>query len=229
MSTPSEIKKYYEKHPTGEPKAERYNRIKEVLKGQHYNIILDVGCGSGYIGKTVSMLCNQFIGIDLSSKNVKIAKQSVYENGQYIICDILHLPIKPETSDVIVCSEVLEHVPNYEKAIEEFSRVSRNYGDLIITTPNYFNSSIYYRLRTNGRVTTQVYDRPIPYPWIFNCLKNKNFRVEHFRSFTPYYQGFNFTPKTLREIILKLLCFLDRIISFPLGLYILIKSKKFSV
>lgn len=226
MSTSREIKKYYEKHPIRETQAEWYDEIMETLKGQRYDFVLDVGCGLGYLGKTISMLCKDYVGIDLSSKNIECAKK-VYENGQYIVGDILHLPTKHEISDLIVCSEVLEHVPNHEKAIEELSRTLKNCGNLIITTPNYFNSLIYYSLRIKGRgATTQIYDRPIPYPRIFRCLKNNNFRLEHFRSFSLCYLGFAFTPKTLREKILKLLCFLDRIISFPLGLYILIKSKK---
>lgn len=227
MSRPREIKEYYEKHPMGETQAEWYDEIKETLKGQRYDFVLDIGCGSSYLGKTISMLCNDYIGIDLSSKNIECAKK-VYENGQYIVGDILHLPIKHEISDLVVCSEVLEHVSKYEKAIEELSRVLKNYGNLIITTPNYFNSLIYYSLRVKGRgVTAQIYDRPIPYPRIFRCLRDNNFRVEHFRSFHLCYLSFAFTPKTLRKKILKLLCFLDRIISFPLGLYVLIKSKKF--
>lgn len=229
MSRLREIKEYYEKHPIEEAEAEWYQEIKETLKGQHYNFVLDVGCGSSYLGKTISMFCNDYIGIDLSSENIECAKK-VYENGQYIVGDILHLPIKHETSDLTVCSEVLEHVPNYEKAIEELSRTLKNYGNLIITTPNYFNSLIYYSLHLKGRgATAQIYDRPIPYPRIFKCLINNNLRIEHFHSFTLRYLGLALTPKTLREKILKLLYFLDRIISFPLGLYILIKSKKLSL
>lgn len=52
-----------------------------------------------------------------------------------IVCDIINMPIKDGTFDVVLCSEVLEHLPDPVKAIREMSRILRGGGILILTAP----------------------------------------------------------------------------------------------
>ncbi len=51
------------------------------------------------------------------------------------VCDITEIPVPNESFDVILCTEVLEHVPEPIKAISEFSRILRRGGKLLITAP----------------------------------------------------------------------------------------------
>jgi SAM-dependent methyltransferase len=51
------------------------------------------------------------------------------------ICDITDIPVADESFDVIICTEVLEHVPEPIKVIKEFSRILRKNGGLYITAP----------------------------------------------------------------------------------------------
>ena len=52
-----------------------------------------------------------------------------------LVCDIVNIP-KPDASfDVILCSEVFEHLPDVQKALDEFSRLLKPGGKLIITAP----------------------------------------------------------------------------------------------
>lgn len=55
--------------------------------------------------------------------------------GINIISDIIDIPVEDNTFDVILCSEVLEHIPNPEMAIKEFSRILKPGGMLILTAP----------------------------------------------------------------------------------------------
>ena len=59
-----------------------------------------------------------------------------------IVSDILSIPLDNESVDVILCSEVLEHVPEPGKAIIEFQRLLRPGGKLIITAP--FSSMVHF-------------------------------------------------------------------------------------
>jgi SAM-dependent methyltransferase len=52
-----------------------------------------------------------------------------------IIGDIVNIPEKNESFDVILCSEVFEHIPNPVEAIKEFQRLLKKDGILIITAP----------------------------------------------------------------------------------------------
>jgi ubiquinone/menaquinone biosynthesis C-methylase UbiE len=52
-----------------------------------------------------------------------------------IVSDITEIPVPNESFDVILCSEVLEHVPDPVSVIKEFARILRPEGILIITAP----------------------------------------------------------------------------------------------
>jgi len=52
-----------------------------------------------------------------------------------IICDITAIPEPDSSFDAILCSEVLEHIPEPEKALDEFTRLLKLGGILILTAP----------------------------------------------------------------------------------------------
>lgn len=52
-----------------------------------------------------------------------------------IICDIMDIPESDASFDVILCSEVFEHLPNALGALDEFTRLLKPGGKLIITAP----------------------------------------------------------------------------------------------
>jgi SAM-dependent methyltransferase len=52
-----------------------------------------------------------------------------------IVCDITSIPEPDSSFDAILCTEVLEHVPNPNEALDEFARLLRPGGTLILTAP----------------------------------------------------------------------------------------------
>lgn len=95
--------------------------------------ILDVGCGSGALRLKLPKTAN-YVGIDLGLNFVKFAKRT-FKSDAFIRCDAHYLPFKPERFDGVVCSEVLEHVKDPEKVLDECSRVLRKGAPLIISVP----------------------------------------------------------------------------------------------
>ncbi len=96
--------------------------------------ILDAGCGPGAMLPTLAMYGN-VIGIDLSDDALKYArKRGMVQKG-----NILNLKFADETFDLIVCMDVLYHtwVVNEKKALEEFNRVLKRGGILLIREPAY--------------------------------------------------------------------------------------------
>jgi len=55
--------------------------------------------------------------------------------GLDIICDITNIPEPDASYDAILCTEVLEHLPNPLSAIDEFCRLLKPHGHLIVTAP----------------------------------------------------------------------------------------------
>jgi len=54
-----------------------------------------------------------------------------------IVSDICSIPVPDGSFDAILCSEVLEHLPDPIRALEELVRVLRDGGELIVTAPTW--------------------------------------------------------------------------------------------
>ena len=52
-----------------------------------------------------------------------------------LVCDIVNIPESDASFDVILCSEVFEHLPDVLKALDEFARLLKPGGKLIVTAP----------------------------------------------------------------------------------------------
>lgn len=101
--------------------------------------ILDVGCATGEITSSLNERfgCNT-TGIDISSKMIEHCKSKYsikslhFEEG-----NILDLKFQHEQFDLVLSLSVIEWVENYEKAIEEVSRVLKRGGQWIVSLPNW--------------------------------------------------------------------------------------------
>lgn len=51
------------------------------------------------------------------------------------VSDIISIPVPDQSFDVIICTEVLEHVPEPIRAIQEFARILKSGGRLLLTAP----------------------------------------------------------------------------------------------
>ena len=97
--------------------------------------IIDIGCGSGiylekYIGSPKS-------GIDLSLHLLKKVKKRI-SGSFFIVGDAETLSfLKPEITDNIICTEVLEHLISPEALISEVYRILNPGGKVLVSTPNY--------------------------------------------------------------------------------------------
>jgi SAM-dependent methyltransferase len=95
--------------------------------------ILDIGCGDGRVTNRLTSKCVSAVGLDSSIEalqHVKTAK---------VLGDIARLPFPDKSFDLVLCCEVLEHLPYqiYQLALAEMERVAAKY--VIITVPNNEN------------------------------------------------------------------------------------------
>jgi ubiquinone/menaquinone biosynthesis C-methylase UbiE len=110
--------------------------IAEIkLRGSH--LILDVGCGYGFLEDRINAVCPQVTvtGTDISKHQVLNAKQRKIESP-LVVCCAEYLPFKNSLLDFVVCSEVIEHVMNPRRSLSEMERVLRENGYLCISTDN---------------------------------------------------------------------------------------------
>lgn len=98
--------------------------------------ILDVGCGNGWLCKALVSNTQEVISLDIALKNaVKVYKANPHPNHSAVVADVYNLPFEQESLDVIVASEIIEHVANPRLFIEKLLIPLKKGGKLIITTP----------------------------------------------------------------------------------------------
>ncbi|HDY66927.1 MAG TPA: SAM-dependent methyltransferase [Candidatus Scalindua sp.] len=117
----------------------RVKTVVEYLNIRPTDRILDCGCGDGLYLMVINNLYNcHFYGFDLDEKEVTLAKKNVADDSVKLTRgDIYHLPYQDGFFDKIILSEVLEHVLDDLRALEEVKRVLKENGLLIITVPNH--------------------------------------------------------------------------------------------
>jgi len=92
--------------------------------------ILDVGCGTS---KVLAAL-PQAVGVDILFKKLRfnLSLGNPLVNG-----DIRCLSFKDESFDVVICSEVIEHIKKEDRIFHELKRVLKRGGTLVLGTPDY--------------------------------------------------------------------------------------------
>ncbi len=103
--------------------------------------ILDVGCGSGLVADRVLDLDATYVGLDFPEHHVTyVAKRFRDVAGGlktlFLRGDGELVPLRGASVDVVVISEVIEHLLRPERAVWEIARVLRPGGVLLMTTNN---------------------------------------------------------------------------------------------
>jgi 2-polyprenyl-3-methyl-5-hydroxy-6-metoxy-1,4-benzoquinol methylase len=99
-------------------------------------LILDVGCGDGSATQTAARRngAHRFVGLDWSAPSLAQAR----DRGLTVLRAELGagLPVRSASVDVVVMSEVIEHLVDTDSAAEEAHRVLKPGGTLLLSTPN---------------------------------------------------------------------------------------------
>jgi SAM-dependent methyltransferase len=119
--------------------------------------LLDVGCGVGRHVLTGYRLKNiEAVGIDLGLDDLKTTAERFRQDFKeaqnptktllLAVGDATNLPFSDRCFDKLICSEVLEHIPDYRSALQEIRRVLKPGGILAISVPRFWTEWICWRL-----------------------------------------------------------------------------------
>ncbi|HET8574003.1 MAG TPA: methyltransferase domain-containing protein [Edaphocola sp.] len=112
----------------------RQHILREIPKQAKW--VLDVGCGGGWLAKALCAGKQRVISTDISTKNPIKAVENIPAPTHFgLVADVFALPLKENSIDCIVSSEVIEHVPDPKAFIVALYKVLSPGGTLIITTP----------------------------------------------------------------------------------------------
>jgi 2-polyprenyl-3-methyl-5-hydroxy-6-metoxy-1,4-benzoquinol methylase/uncharacterized protein YbaR (Trm112 family) len=187
---------------------------EEELRSHHRNLapflgstktLLDVGCGVGMYAERLAPAVGNYLGVDLSLASLRIASACLGDrpNVSLARASAFRLPVADDSVDLVICSEVIEHVPSPHELLREAYRVLRPGGRLGLSTPNaYMMLSpvyLYYALRSPQEYrrywrperewATAVDWHPAVRPSVLaRWLRDSGFAVEgHFTSKWHYY------------------------------------------
>jgi ubiquinone/menaquinone biosynthesis C-methylase UbiE len=112
-----------------------YDFAKKYVKSKS---ILDDGCGAGYgTSFLANALPSNAIGLDRSYDAISYANHK-YKKPRlsYIVSDGAKLPFNNELFEVVISTQVIEHIQKYREYLSEIVRVLKHSGILLIGTPN---------------------------------------------------------------------------------------------
>ena len=120
------------------------------------DVVLDLGCGEGrhvisaYVEAEV-----QSVGVDLSLDDLKTTREKFLDFEEpdnaaksfgLSSANALQLPFADDTFDKVICSEVLEHIPDYRGALREIERVLKPGGLFCASVPRRWPEKICWAL-----------------------------------------------------------------------------------
>jgi 2-polyprenyl-6-hydroxyphenyl methylase/3-demethylubiquinone-9 3-methyltransferase len=101
--------------------------------------VLDVGCGGGILSEEFAKVGCRVTGIDPSAPSLETARKHAAIEGQtidYRQASGENIPFEANSFDVVICCDVLEHVDDLERTIQEVSRVIKPGGMFCYDTIN---------------------------------------------------------------------------------------------
>lgn len=122
----------------------RYKALLNLIKKHDPNTVFDIGCGSGVLGKMVSSWKPGITihGCDISDRALDRARK-ILQRVWKVDLDKEDIPVESEYYDVVVCSDVLEHIYDVSHALREVNRLLKADGIALLTVPNL----VYWRYR----------------------------------------------------------------------------------
>jgi ubiquinone/menaquinone biosynthesis C-methylase UbiE len=155
--------------------------------------IIDCGCGTGqYVLGLLNCGADAY-GVEYESNKVSQFKKDHPQFSERVsVGDIEQIAFENESFDLALLNEVLEHVPNESKALQEIHRILKPNGKAVVFSPNRFYPFEIHSVRLkNSDIRLPIY---IPFiPYVPLSLGDKLFD----------YVARNYWPGELRRLVKK--------------------------
>jgi len=162
----------------GYPVIKRYipNEAKEIL---------DSGGGTGRYGLQIA---KDFPGSNVTISDIldeslnigkKLASELGIENISFQRDNILSSLFPNDRFDVVLSDVVIQHLPNYEKAITEIERITKPGGIIIISSVNFWNFHTLYKvfLRVVGRKYKYGYEKSFSKRELARAMEKEGIKI----------------------------------------------------
>ena len=182
--------------------------LSKVKKSIKKKSILDIGCGGGLTSEPLAKKGAEVIGIDENNNNLKQAKCHALKKSlkiNYINTSFGNfIKNNKKKFDLILCLEVIEHVDNYKKTLEQITKIIKPGGFLILSTINKNLKSLIFAKYIAEYVLnwipigTHEFNKFLKPSEISNFLKMKNLKIVDIKGleFNPIANQWSLTNNT---------------------------------
>jgi ubiquinone/menaquinone biosynthesis C-methylase UbiE len=118
----------------GEEQNKKHTKVLQVIGKREFNIIVDVGCGTGKLLELIAPRSKLALGIDLSLRMLSKGKQRTTNLGiQWMRADASHLPLQDRIVDGVTSVSMSESGPVLDAHFNEISRIATEDALVVIT------------------------------------------------------------------------------------------------
>jgi ubiquinone/menaquinone biosynthesis C-methylase UbiE len=108
------------------------DRVFAQVEREPVGRALEVGCGEGVIADKLQRRFGEVVALDLPDAGLR-ADWRGYVGPRFLHASAHELPFEDDQFDVVVAAEVLEHLPDPHKGLQEMARVGRRH--LVLSVP----------------------------------------------------------------------------------------------
>jgi len=140
-----------------------------------HNFSLVIGCG--YTSQRDLCRCKEVLALDINKEKIFIA-QKKDRNAHYVVCDARFLPLRFNCFEDVICTDILEHIVNYEKVL--FNIMELKPGFIYLRYPTKTREKLLVKIsrvyaeQTWGKVHVEIVDTQK----VVRILQNYGYLVE---------------------------------------------------
>ena len=125
------------------------------------DVVVEIGCGVGRVGKQLAPICRRWIGCDVSPHMVALAARRVAEFSNVETHEITGYDLKPladESADVVYCTVVFMHLEEWDRFnyVLEAHRVLRPGGRVFIDNVNLCSDAGWHVFEVHRQIPAPV-------------------------------------------------------------------------
>lgn len=114
-----------------------YDEVADVCAAFAARHVVDLGCGSGHLLRALAdrRPAARYVGLDFSANAIRRARGLLPE-ARWLVGDAYAPPLEEKTFDLVLCTEVLEHLDRPKEVLDAIVRLSTRDGHVVITVPD---------------------------------------------------------------------------------------------
>lgn len=176
--------------------------------------ILDAACGPGKYAEILISQGANLTGFDMSPRMIEFAKERNKDSGTFFVHDLTNPfeMLKNESFDIVLCALAMHYVQDWALTIQEFYRVLKPKGLIIMSIEhpffefNYFKSTKYFEVEP-VKCTWRGFGKPIeinsyrrPLNECITPLTDNGFYIDKLIEPKPVAEFQKYDPKHFKEL-----------------------------